>query len=223
VILAIDTTGTFGSIALCEQGEVREEVLIHAPDGYGSILFPRIDALLARHGVAVREIACFAAASGPGSFTGVRVGLTTAKGLAEAARKPIVAVSNLKALAFFGHTALRATVLDARRGQVYGALYDDSLALRGEEVVQAFPQWLRSLPPREIEFVAQDFSPFAQAIAGGPLAESRVTEAPRALAGAIGCIATGEFLSGRAQDPAAADANYVRRSDAELLWKDNLR
>lgn len=218
MILAIDTTAAFGSVALCDRGSVVEELLLHAPDGFGSVLFPQIGALLARHGVAVREIDCFAAASGPGSFTGVRVGLTAAKGLAEASGKPVVAVSNLMALAFFGKQPLRAAVLDARRGEVYGALYNASLELLGAEVVDSFPHWLAALP-HEVEFVAQDFSPFAAAIAGGPFAESPVTIAPRALAGAIGCIAAGEFIRGQAKDPAAIDANYVRRSDAELLWK----
>ena len=70
---------------------------------------------------------CFAAASGPGSFTGVRVGLAAVKGLAEAAGKRVVAVSNLRALAFFGSAPLRATVIDARRGEVYAALYNSRL------------------------------------------------------------------------------------------------
>ena len=220
MILAIDTTAAFGSIALCENGSVVEELLLHAPDGFGSILFPQIEALLSRRNITVGEIACFAAASGPGSFTGVRVGLTAAKGLAEAAGKPMVAVSNLRALAFFGTRPLRATVLDARRGQVYGAVYDALLQPQSGEVVDAFPHWLASLPCGEIEFIAQDFAPFAPAVAGGRFAETPVTIAPRALAGAIGRIAGQEFAEGRGMDPAAIDANYVRRSDAELLWKE---
>ncbi len=67
---------------------------------------------------------CFAAASGPGSFTGVRVGLACVKGLAEALGKPAVAVSNLRAIASFGTAPWRAVVLDARRGEIYGAVYD---------------------------------------------------------------------------------------------------
>ena len=70
----------------------------------------------------LEEIDCFAAASGPGSFTGVRVGLAAVKGLAEALGKPAVGISNLRALSLFGKAALRAVVLDARRGEVYGAV-----------------------------------------------------------------------------------------------------
>ena len=110
MILSIDTTSEFGSIALTERDRVIEEVLLHSPDGFGHILFPQIEKLLARHGVTVNQMDCFAAASGPGSFTGVRIGLAAAKGLAEAVGKPVVAVSNLRALASFGTAPLRATV-----------------------------------------------------------------------------------------------------------------
>ena len=67
----------------------------------------------------------------PGSFTGVRIGLACVKGLAEAYGKPVVAVSNLEVLAAFGEAPLRAVVLDARRGEVYGAVYND----RGEVIL----------------------------------------------------------------------------------------
>jgi len=74
------------------------------------------------------------------------VGLAAAKGLAEAAGRRVVAVSNLQALAWFGTRALRATVMDARRGQVYGAVYDAALEPVCEEVVMSFPEWLKTIP-----------------------------------------------------------------------------
>ena len=215
MILAVDTTSEFGSLALVDADGVVDEVLVHAPEGFGHILYPRLEQLLARNGVSVNAMECFAAASGPGSFTGVRIGLAAIKGLAEASGRPAVAVSNLQALARFGTRALRATVLDARRGEVYGAVYDDRLDLVRPEVVMKFPDWLRTLPAGEIEFVAADFAPFALH------ADQRVpvVTAPRALAGAVGRIAWERFRAGEASDPAALDANYVRRSDAEILWK----
>ena len=80
MILAIDTTHEFGSIALFDRGEILEEELLHAPDGFGHILYGNLLAVLERHGLRVQDIDCFAAASGPGSFTGVRVGLACVKG-----------------------------------------------------------------------------------------------------------------------------------------------
>lgn len=212
MILSIDTTSEFGSIALTDGGRLVEEVLLHSPDGFGHILYPHLEKLLARNGVGVNDMDCFAAASGPGSFTGVRIGLAAVKGLAEAAGKRVVAVSNLRALAFFGTAPLRATVLDARRGEVYGAVYNDRLELVGAEVVMKFPAWVATLPVGGFEYVATDFSPFASVVD----AACPVVTAPRALAGAIGAIAWWDYEAGLACDPAEIDANYIRRSDAEL-------
>jgi tRNA threonylcarbamoyladenosine biosynthesis protein TsaB len=219
-VLAVDTTAEFGSIALAEEGAVIEEVLLHSPEGFGQILFPRIAQLLARHDRRLQDIDCFAGLAGPGSFTGVRIGLTAVKGLAEATGRPAVAVSNLRALAWVGSRELRATVLDARRGEIYGAVYDAALRPVAAEVVMPFPDWLAGLPAGELEFLSTDFTPFRNALAGTRFEGALVTTVPRALAGAAACIAASAWRAGAARDPAAIDANYVRRSDAELLWKD---
>jgi tRNA threonylcarbamoyladenosine biosynthesis protein TsaB len=211
VILSIDTSSAFGSIAITERDRIVEEILLHSPDGFGHILFPQLEKLLARHGATVNQMECFAAASGPGSFTGVRIGLAAVKGLAEAAGRRVVAVSNLRALAFFGKAPLRAAVLDARRGEVYGALYNESLQPVADEVVMKFPAWLKTLPESGFEFVSTDFSPFRSFV--DPAIP--VVSVPRALAGAIGCIAWREFDAGQARDPLEIDANYIRRPDAE--------
>lgn len=225
LILAVDTTHEFGSLALLrgQAGtvDVIEEMPIHSPEGFGHILFPHLSELLARHGVKPADVECFAAASGPGSFTGVRIGLAAIKGLAEASARPAVAVSNLAAMATFGSAPLRAVVLDARRGDVYGAVYDACGAAVAPETVMPFAAWLASLPAGDFEFIATDFAPFAPALTGTRFAQMWVTTAPRALAAAVGHIAYQRWQAGQASDPAALDANYVRRSDAELHWKES--
>ena len=218
LILAIDTTHECGSLALARGGELVEEVLLHAPEGFAHVIYEHVARLLDGHGVKPAMVDCFAAASGPGSFTGVRVGLACIKGLAEALGKPAVAVSNLEALASFGSAPLRAVVLDARRGEVYGAVYDDTGRLAAPEVVTTFPAWLATLPEGDVEFVSTDFTPYRAALDGTRFEDARITTAPAALAAAVARIALARFLSGQASDPAALDANYVRRSDAELLW-----
>jgi tRNA threonylcarbamoyladenosine biosynthesis protein TsaB len=211
-VLAIDTTGEFGSIALAGERGVVEEVPLASPDGFSHVLFDEIERLLERHGVRVEQIDAFASASGPGSFTGVRVGLTAVKGLAEATGRKVVAVSNLQALAWYGSRPLRAVVLDARRGEVYGAVFDAALQLVEDEVVTSLPVWLASLPQGDLEFVTHGLN-----LEG---VSRPVTAAPRAIAGAIGRIAFDRLARGEVLDPSDVDANYVRRSDAELLWKD---
>ena len=74
-IVAIDTTSEFGSIALVQDGEVVEQTLLHSPDGFGHVLFTHLAQLMQRHGWRFDQVTGFAAGAGPGSFTGVRVGL----------------------------------------------------------------------------------------------------------------------------------------------------
>lgn len=215
LILAIDTTREFGSIALAEGDEVIEEILLHSPEGFGQVLYGQLGRMLERHGGKACDVACFAAASGPGSFTGVRIGLACAKGLAEACGRPVIAVSSLEALAEFGSAPARAVLLDARRGDVYGAVYGEKIV---PETVGKFAAWMETVPARA-EFISSDLAPFRPAIeAVRPGAV--MTEAPRAQAAAVGRIAWRRFRAGKGQDPAAVDANYVRRADAELLWRD---
>jgi len=220
LILALDTTHEFGSMALLDGREVVEEVLLHSPDGFGHVLFGHLERLLDRNGRRVNEVECFAAAAGPGSFTGMRIGLACVKGLAEAVGRKVVTISNLEALAWFGSAAQRAVILDARRGEIYGAVYDAAGQALCEPVVMQFPLWLATLPEGDVEFISTDFTPFQPALEGTRFAGSRIVTAPRALATAIGAIAHGRFCAGLARDPAEIDADYIRRSDAELFWKD---
>jgi tRNA threonylcarbamoyladenosine biosynthesis protein TsaB len=203
-IAAIDTTSEFGSIALAEEGRVIEEVLLHSPGGFAHTLFQHLERLMKRHHWRWEQVTGFAAAAGPGSFTGVRVGLAAAKGLAEASGALAAAISNLQAMASFGTSALRAPFFDARRGEIYGALYDDHLEPLGPEVVTKFSIWRASLP-EGAELLTPDPALFGV----------QAAPTPRALAGAIALLAFD-----RLQDPAKLDANYVRRSDAELHWRE---
>jgi len=200
LVLAIDTTSELGSIALAEDGRVLEQVALHSPDGFAHMLFGEIEQLLSRHNFKITDLEGFAAAAGPGAFTGVRVGLTAAKGLAEATRRKVVAISNLQALASFGTQPLRVPVIDARRGEVFVAIYDSDLRLVSEEVVVKFDDWMKASPRGDIEII----------------------QGNRELAGAIANIAASRFQAGLGQDPADIDANYVRRSDAELFWRDKI-
>jgi tRNA threonylcarbamoyladenosine biosynthesis protein TsaB len=225
LILAIDTTHEWGSLALVQGPDLLEQVEIQAPDGFAHVLYNPLAALLERHGLRPQGIDCFASAAGPGSFTGVRVGLACIKGLAEACGKPAVAISNLEALASFGSAKpgsapLCAAVMDARRGEVYGAVYDAEGRAVTAEVVAPFDRWIETLPEEQLQFVGFGVPDLSGRLRGTRFENAPVLDPPRALAGAIARIAFRRFVCGQAQDPAALDANYVRRSDAELFWKD---
>lgn len=213
--LAIDTTGTRRSIALLDGDRLIEALSMPAPDGFRDLLFSEIADLLERHHLHLQDIDCFAAATGPGSFTGVRAGLGAAKGFAETLGKPIVGVSNLKAMAAHGSGPLRATLLDARRGEIFGAVYSAELEIVQPEIVTRLPAWLDGLPPQATIYTL-DPAPFAEVIGD----RFPVVTISGYNAAAIGTIAAAEWAAGRAQDPAAIDANYVRRADAEMNWTD---
>lgn len=219
LILAIDTTSELGSLALLRGAEVVEEVPMHAPRGFGDVLYAGLRGLLDRHRLDVREVDCFAAASGPGSFTGVRVGLACVKGLAEAVGRPAAGIPNLQAISCFGGGPLRAAVVDARRGEIYGAVYDSGARIVLPEVVAKIGEWLETLPDG-VEFVTGECSMVREAVRGTRFEGARIVAAPRTLAGAIGRLAGEKLKSGENLDPAALDANYVRRSDAELFWRE---
>ena len=210
-ILSIDTTSDFGSLALRENGSTLEEMPIHATSGFSQVLFGYLDSLLKRHDWPLATIDVFAAAAGPGSFTGVRVGLTAAKGLADAVGRGALAVSNLQALAVHGETDARGVVIDARRGEVYAAVYDEELRVVSGELVTRLPTWLSTVTVTPKEIISPNFAPFRDSFPLDVPVIERMT-----LASAIGIIAERT----PAVDPALLDANYVRRSDAELFWTD---
>ncbi|MBV9764261.1 MAG: tRNA (adenosine(37)-N6)-threonylcarbamoyltransferase complex dimerization subunit type 1 TsaB [Acidobacteriaceae bacterium] len=213
IILALDTTSEFGSLALRSEGQLVAEVSLHSTDGFAHLIFPAIEQILTHAGIRLSEIDCFAAASGPGSFTGVRVGLSAVKGLAEATGKRAIGVSNLQALSSFGNLPLRAVVLDARRGEVYAAVYNARLEPVTPEAVLKFSDWLETLHEPVYQFI----SPAASLkLDGTRFAAMPFVQAPNNLAAAIAECAENRVPT----DPAVLDANYVRRSDAELFWKD---
>ncbi len=187
MILAIDVCNEVGSIALVRGDVVLEERRLESTDGFGHILFEAIESLLAAHGVGLDAIELFAAATGPGAFTGVRVGLTAAKGLAFASGKPLAGVTNLEALASLGTGPLRAPIFDARRGDVYCGVFSADLTV---------------VVPMAVCKIEQFAIGEAVRINSGPL-----------LAGAVGRIAAKRG----GVHPALVEPTYLRPSDAELL------
>jgi tRNA threonylcarbamoyladenosine biosynthesis protein TsaB len=118
IVLAVDSSGREGSLALARaENSGLEIIALVSLDGgnFSAQLVPQIAALLAKHNFALRDIAGFAVAVGPGSFTGLRVGLAAVKGLAEALAKPIAAVSRLEAVARSSGREPTSSLLRGRR------------------------------------------------------------------------------------------------------------
>jgi tRNA threonylcarbamoyladenosine biosynthesis protein TsaB len=227
-ILAVDTSTLAGSLAVLENDRLEGVVATRSEETYSSRLFRHLQWLLDDLKLGLEHFDLFAVAAGPGSFTGLRVGLAAVKGWAEACGKPVAAVSALEAVAAKARAGERllVPVIDARRGQLYAGLYERGegrLARRGDELVMApaeFLAWLAREVPHEAFTVV---TPTPEALAGpggSPAVCDRGIEAvDSVLAPAIGRLGYARASAGELVDALRLEANYIRRSDAELLWK----
>lgn len=134
--LAIETSTQRASVALVDQGQVRAQTAAITRDGHGAGLAPLVALVLDEAGVTPQALGGIAVALGPGAFTGLRVGLALAKGMAQALGTALAGVSTLAAMARHGHgfDGLVVPILDARRGEVYAAAFDGQ---SGAPVIEA--------------------------------------------------------------------------------------
>lgn len=124
-ILGIDSSGLVASVALLCDDILVGEYTIHNKKTHSQTLLPMIEAMLAMAELPVQEVDAIAVAAGPGSFTGLRIGASTAKGLGQALNIPLIAVPTLEGLAYnlAGADALVCSLMDARRNQAYYGIY----------------------------------------------------------------------------------------------------
>ena len=226
-VLALDTSGRAGSVALVEDGRIVEERPGDSSRTHGE----RLPGELAALGAPWSSIDVFAVAAGPGSFTGLRIGIATMQGLALVSRRRVVGVSALEAHAQLasrelGPGALIASWIDAQRGDVFSALYRvaDAPVFTPERLVEleapavadpilTLAAW-SSHHTQSATFVGDGAVRYEHAIHAGD--SRRSLAAPVPIAGAIGCMAAVSAERGLATPPALVHALYVRRPDAEL-------
>ncbi len=124
-ILALDSTAKTATAALTEDEKLIGLTVLDTQNTHSVTLLPTIDALLVNSGVDIKDVGLFVCSAGPGSFTGVRIGAATVKGLAFTDNKPCIGVSSLEALALniSAESGVICPVMDARRGQLYNALF----------------------------------------------------------------------------------------------------
>jgi tRNA threonylcarbamoyladenosine biosynthesis protein TsaB len=220
LILGIDTSGKQGGIALWRDGAVLDSAPIEGGT-FSAQLIPQVAALLEKQKLKKAELDGFAAASGPGSFTGLRVGLAAIKGLAEILHKPIAVVSVLEALALAAQQEGKiTTALDAQRKEIFLGEFEVSnrraQTLREELLTQPdFIAHLRgdSKPPSPV--VTPDTSVAALLKEAGLVWRT----VPRPAAADIARIGAAKIARGETVTVEQLDANYIRRSDAEIFAK----
>jgi tRNA threonylcarbamoyladenosine biosynthesis protein TsaB len=227
LLLGIDTCGPSGSVALgCSSGQSVEILGQIDLEGrsYSSTLVAAVGDLLERGGVTLREVGAIVAVNGPGSFTGVRVGLSAVKGIAEAAQIPVIAVSRLEVLAAKSgapsdrssslgwKTRVSSAAIDAHRHEIFLRL-----GLPGGQARELLAgiHELAAIESPPARIALSDDSAALLLASAWPSAELVRTAAPTAADALQLCaarVAAGEFV-----DLALLDGYYLRRSDAEIF------
>jgi tRNA threonylcarbamoyladenosine biosynthesis protein TsaB len=220
LILAADTSGKNGSVALVrfEMRNSRTLALVPLEGGtFSAQLVPQIAELLQKHALKKSEIDAFAVVSGPGSFTGLRVGLAAIKALAEILQKPIAAVSVLEALIRSPELDIREreriiAALDAGRGEIYSGTFDSThdRAASGKQTLQTLQEFTENAAG---QVVATSDSKLSELLNEAKL---KVTLISRPTADAIARLGFEKIKAGETVTPQELDAGYIRRSDAEI-------
>jgi len=212
-VLAVDTTTSRGSAAVAGPEGILAEARVTTADGHSRWLLPAVSVLLQGLGLDARDVDAFAVTVGPGSFTGLRVGLGSIQGLAMAAGRPCVGLSTLDVLAAAaaGSAVTIVALLDAFRGEVYAGVYDGEGRLRGDRCVGPLTRVLEGLPSGTA-FVGEIDAPGREAIRSGvPGAVFPLTEA--FLAGPLAVRALRMAKAGDTVPPSALRPLYLRSAD----------
>jgi len=223
ITFAVDTSVTTTSVALLEEDNILAELFIHTGRNHAEILLPAIERLLASVGIKKTQIDLLAVTVGPGSFTGLRVGTSTVKGLAFVLKKPVVGVCTLDALALnVAHPDVRTVIcpmVDAGRGEVYTALYrsagPDTCEKTLQECVVRPDEFLGSIHG-EVVFLGGGTEKYRNSI--NDILPDRSSFVPSRFnhvrAGAVGIVGRKRFCNGDISDIMALTPNYLRTSYA---------
>jgi len=218
--LAIDTATNSGGVALSRNAEIIGMLMCKTPMRYSDKLIEHVDFLLMQLDVKFQEIGCFVVATGPGSFTGLRIGIATVKGFCISSGKPAVGVTTLEALAWrFRWVSKRvAPMIDARRQQIYGALYERNK--ERQRVVQSGcvlkpAEWLKTLPPAMCTYVGDAAQMYSETIAALQ-PKGQVLSTDNCILKQLCELGYLRFTRGESCSGAALKACYIRPSDAEM-------
>ncbi|HLY60642.1 MAG TPA: tRNA (adenosine(37)-N6)-threonylcarbamoyltransferase complex dimerization subunit type 1 TsaB [Terriglobia bacterium] len=240
LILALDTTSEHGGVALYRDLESLANVHNTGSTGFSVTLFQMADQALAEGGakllgqpIPLREVELFAAANGPGSFTGIRTGLAAVQGWATALGRPVIGVSILAAMAQEAQfqTEWAASIMDARRNEFYLGLFrressadGDYLSQDGDGMVLNCDQIRNFLADqlsegKAVTCINRDQDIAAQALRADLPGSASWQAVPAFLGGTIARMGLEAHGRGKLQSPAQLDALYIRRPDAEVNWR----
>ncbi len=222
LILAVDTTTPGGSVALGRDETLLGEANVESAATHSARLFRSIDFLLGALGRDVKDLDAFAVAAGPGSFTGIRIGIGAVKSLAFASGKPVAAVSTLVALAAklaSEGPGLVCPLLDAKKGEIYAGLFETGPAGLAEIIPQGAyipDEFFARLPVgRIIAFAGSGLAVYRSGLMARVGTEARFPERSPFIAAEVGRIGARLIRAGQGVDAASLEPLYFRRSQAE--------
>ena len=226
-ILSLDSSATVATVALSEDGRLLAEYTINNGNTHSETLLPMVETVLKTYGIGIDEIDVFAATTGPGSFTGVRIGAATVKGLAFGKGKPCIEVSTLEAIAenLTCRKGLICPVMNARRSQVYTALFCSD----GEKLTRLMPDSAISIAELDellngygepVSFAGDGYS-----ITLEGLKSTQYLTTPERLrhqsAASVGAVAYRLALEGNGVSDKEFKVTYLRPSQAERTRLEN--
>lgn len=220
-ILAIDTATASLSVAIVEGETVLSQVTLCRGETHSRHLMPTIETILAICGLEIDAIDGFAVTHGPGSFTGLRIGVSTVKGLAGATGKPVVGVSSLDALALqaTGSTCLICSLIDARRQEVYYAHYRMKAGRLHTEIQARVGPIEEALPSAESEclFIGNGACTHIQLIKQKMGSQAHFASWAQNIiqAASVAQLGRAKFETDAGEDVASLAPNYIRKPDAE--------
>lgn len=228
-VLGIESATPVAGVAVTHRDRILAERLINNRKTHSGHLLPMIRAVIGEAGIAPGDIGGIAVSSGPGSFTGLRIGMITAKTLAQVWRVPVLGVSTLDALAhpLTGLANLVCPLLNARKNEVYTAVYDTAggepnnltgfMALKPEDLAALLGKW----PDRAVTFLGDGVEEYRERMA--LLLGKRAFFAPVAAGlprgASVADLGRIKLERGEGVDPLALLPNYVRLSEAEAKWQ----
>ena len=232
LILAIETSTRAGSVSLARGGEVLSAVLGDGASSHSTDLIKNVEQVLRQGSAKLIEIDLFAVTVGPGSFTGLRIGLATVKAFAVCVEKPCVAVSTLAAIAHAaGDSERTIAILPAGRGEVYAQAFsvrseivsalDSASHIKPVELLGKYGnaqtiRWAGEGAHQHLAILRQGGGANWISHVGGEPADWSVAPQSEHLANSVAALALADYRDGKATDAGGLKADYVRASDAEI-------
>lgn len=214
-ILGIDTSTHDSSVAVLEDGKIVGEFTVNQKRTHSETLVPIIKDLLKLLAIEIGDIDLFAVGIGPGSFTGIRIGMTIAKTLAQVTGKPIVGISTLEALALNAQGQTIMPVLDARGGRIYYSLFDKNMNRLEEDKLIFAQDLVDDLSKHGQVKIIGDYDDNIQEILNLDTTSFVPSIHTNLIARGVCWAAKNRYEKGDLQDYKTLRANYVRQSQAE--------